>query len=81
MMKLYGGRSRCGRCGLGFTSTSAFDGHRAGPFETRRCLSAVELRSRGWRPNTRGFWRVPAPPEAFTKYAAKLAARIEPETA
>jgi hypothetical protein len=56
--KLTGDRSQCAVCGLLFTSTSSFDRHRTGGFITgRRCRTVDELRTIGFEPNERGFWR------------------------
>lgn len=57
--KLTGDRCRCGDCGLHFGSTYAFDRHRVGPWEERRCLAAPALSQKGWRQDDRGFWRTP----------------------
>ena len=52
----------CTSCGDLFNSTTAFDGHRIGAFESpaaacqRRCLSASEMEAKGWLRNQRGFW-------------------------
>ncbi len=59
---LTGNRCQCMACGDWFNSTSTFDRHRVGAFETpmqastRRCLSAGELTARGWQRNAAGFW-------------------------
>jgi hypothetical protein len=57
--KLSGDRCRCNSCGLYFRSTSAFDDHRAGKPEVRRCRTADELIRKGYGPNAAGFWRLP----------------------
>lgn len=55
-------RCRCTACGLYFNSGGAFSRHRIGPYapigqtETRRCLTAAELTSRGWSVNETGHW-------------------------
>jgi hypothetical protein len=61
--KLTGNRCRCSACGDYFNSTSTFDRHRAGTFaargtgsHARRCLTADELRAKGWARNAAGFW-------------------------
>lgn len=59
---LSGNRCQCPACGDWFNSTSTFDRHRVGTFEsagvanTRRCLVEVELTARGWSLNAGGFW-------------------------
>jgi hypothetical protein len=59
----------CTSCGEDFGSVSAFDAHRVGSYEHlvshqhpdgRRCLTADELRERGWKPDGRGRWRRPS---------------------
>jgi hypothetical protein len=68
-------RTQCRACGLTFTRTSSFDQHRVGPQVPinqpmqRRCLSADELRAKGWAPNVRGDWRKPAPAGTFSRVA------------
>jgi hypothetical protein len=67
--RLTGSRCQCSRCGEYFNSVSVFDRHRIGNWEAegvyRRCLSILEMLSRGWRLNRRGFWierqRIDAP--------------------
>jgi len=67
--KLTGSRCQCPRCGEHFNSVSVFDRHRVGNWEAegrnRRCLTVLEMLSRGWRLNRRGFWierqRIDAP--------------------
>lgn len=57
--KLTGNRCQCAGCGDYFNSTSTFDRHRAGAYDTRtsrRCLSPAELILRGWSRNGGGFW-------------------------
>jgi len=57
--KLTGSRCRCTSCGDYFNSTSTFDRHRAGDYDSRAsrlCLSSAELILRGWSRNSGGFW-------------------------
>jgi hypothetical protein len=51
----------CATCHLSFTSEGPFDFHRTGPWDNRRCLTAAQLRSKGYEPNDKGHWRKPAP--------------------
>ena len=58
--------SRCqctaSNCNGLFNSTTAFDRHRVGAFETadaasqRRCLTSSEMTAKGWLRNGAGFW-------------------------
>jgi len=50
------GVSQCGGCGLVFKSVSAFDKHRAGDGDHRRCLTEDEMRAAGMLVNERGQW-------------------------
>lgn len=50
---------RCSGCGQYFGSLTGFDRHRAGPVETRRCLTPEELRADGMALDERGYWRLP----------------------
>ena len=67
--RLTGSRCRCSGCGEYFNSVSVFDRHRVGSWEAeganRRCLTILEMLSRGWQLNSRGFWierqRIDAP--------------------
>lgn len=60
--KLGNGTCQCTACDDLFNSTTAFDGHRVGAFETltsgsqRRCLTPAEMEDKGWLRNSRGFW-------------------------
>ncbi len=63
---LRGDLSGCAACRLCFTSTSAFDRHRYGPYSSRRCLTEADLSAAGWKPNARGFWRKPMTTAHFT---------------
>lgn len=53
---LGGQRCLCRTCGERFNSLSAFDRHRIGAFDDRRCLTPGEMRARRMMLNTRGFW-------------------------
>jgi hypothetical protein len=52
---------RCLGCGEYFNSTYAFSEHRVGRVGTpeRRCLTAVERRSAGWKQGPLGHWLTP----------------------
>jgi hypothetical protein len=47
---------KCSGCGKYFNSTAAFDKHRHGRAEDRRCYSIDEMRERGMDVNARGRW-------------------------
>lgn len=47
---------QCGACGEYFRSPSAFDKHRTGDQEARRCLTPDEMRAAGMVVNEAGFW-------------------------
>jgi hypothetical protein len=57
-----GDRCRCSGCGELFNSTHAHAKHRVGPFspinkpDTRRCLTADEMISKGMSRNAVGLW-------------------------
>lgn len=46
----------CGKCGLHFNSTKAFDKHRTGPATDRRCRTVAEMTERGMSVNAKGRW-------------------------
>ena len=52
---LTGSRCLCRGCGQYFNSTSAFDLHRVGKPEARRCLSTDEMVEAGMTRNAGGF--------------------------
>jgi hypothetical protein len=58
--RLTGARCQCCACGEHFNSVGMFDRHRVGSFAdfgvARRCLTALEMRARGWQTNSKGFW-------------------------
>ena len=56
-MKLSGDRNQCQGCGMFFSSTFSFDKHRTGEHgKDRRCMTTVEMESRGMALNAAGFW-------------------------
>lgn len=69
----------CGSCHLTFTSDSAFDRHRTGPFDgDRRCKTTDELAAAGWgrkpghlyeKEPTADLWSLPAPTTPIWKDA------------
>jgi hypothetical protein len=50
------GTCECGGCGVRFRSVTAFDKHRVGPGDARRCLTETEMREAGMFPNEWGQW-------------------------
>lgn len=54
--RLTGSRCLCRGCGEHFNSPSAFDLHRVGRPEARRCLSSNEMVEAGMTRNAGGFW-------------------------
>lgn len=57
------GVCQCGGCRRYFTSVYAFDKHRAGPADARRCLTKEEMLAAGMAVNERGLWVSSAMPE------------------
>ena len=52
-----GGREcRCAACGETFGGADGFDRHRVGDHPNRRCRTPDEMRERGMRIGSRGFW-------------------------
>lgn len=57
-----GDKNQCSGCGELFSSGSAFEKHRTGPFgvkgkpSNRRCLTVAEMVSKGYLKNATGFW-------------------------
>jgi hypothetical protein len=47
----------CPSCGERFTRVYAFDRHRVGEPDHRRCLTPDEMRAKGMGQNSRGEWR------------------------
>jgi hypothetical protein len=56
----------CAACHMTFTAVGGFDAHRIGRDDARRCLTPAELTDKGYEPNDRNQWRIPAPEGAFT---------------
>ena len=56
MRKLAGDHNQCPGCGEYFNSTFAFDKHRTGPYDRRRCLMAPEMRAAGMTKNKADWW-------------------------
>lgn len=48
---------QCAVCAALFNSLTAFERHRTGPIEQRRCLTPREMDAQGMSVNDRGFWR------------------------
>ena len=58
-MRVTGSRCKCAECGDFFNSTTAFDKHRAGPYDRppfRWCLSEFAMEVVGMAKNADGFW-------------------------
>ena len=55
-MKLTGNQCLCRGCDAYFKSVAAFDKHRVGSMDNRRCLDDVEMLSLGMAKNDSGFW-------------------------
>jgi hypothetical protein len=49
--------NQCPSCGLMFKAVYAFDLHRTGPFNARKCLTEDQLLTKGLTPNYTGLWR------------------------
>jgi hypothetical protein len=66
------GVAHCTRCHETFRGDAGFDAHRVGAHlpGQRRCRTSVELESRGYAPDSRGYWRVPRPAESLPMSAA-----------
>lgn len=47
---------RCGACGAGFASDTAFDAHRFGPGDRRRCRDGQAMASAGLHLVPSGLW-------------------------
>ena len=68
-VRLSGKACLCRACGLTFSTVSNFDRHRIGkyaiaaPHHGRRCLTADELREKGWRVKPSGGWTPEMPYE------------------
>ncbi len=60
-LKLKGQNCRCMACGLYFRRVSVFDKHRYGPYVQRGCYTGTQLVEKGWKQDTKGFWRGPGP--------------------
>lgn len=49
----------CRSCGVYFQSVRAFEAHRVGPWDKRRCLTTPRMAERGLVLDPKGFWRWP----------------------
>jgi hypothetical protein len=49
----------CGDCGADFRGTDLLHRHRVGRGSKRRCMTADEMRAKGWRRDEKGRWRRP----------------------
>lgn len=48
----------CSACGENFGGEKLFDEHRVGKHGVNRhCLTAIEMKARGWTQDSRGRWR------------------------
>lgn len=56
MKLLKGDRNQCTICNQYFNSTRAFEKHRVGKYNDRRCLTAEEMLAKGMSLNAAGFW-------------------------
>lgn len=57
------GACQCGGCRRYFSSVYAFDKHRVGPADERRCLTKEEIIEAGMAVNERGLWVSEVMPE------------------
>ena len=55
-MKVGNTRCQCADCKEYFNSVAAFDKHRTGKWEARRCMSVDEMESKGMAKNNDGYW-------------------------
>jgi len=69
-MKLTGNKCQCTACGKHFRSVAAFDKHRVGKAEARRCLTEEEMRA--WGMAERAGWWVTAVNPQFSVTRAAL---------
>ena len=53
-------KCQCKACGLYFNSTYAFDQHRKGPWDARRCLTQTDMQNAGWKVSPTGHWLTPS---------------------
>lgn len=56
MKLLRGDRNQCASCKQYFNSIGAFEKHRTGKMNARRCLTEQEMLSKGMSINHAGFW-------------------------
>jgi hypothetical protein len=57
--------AHCSACCTTFGSVAAFDRHRTGPLDDRRCRDEAEMLGLGLEPNERGTWRTPRPVDSL----------------
>ena len=50
---------RCGACGEHFRSVKAFDAHRQGPSDDRRCLPTPRMAAAKLSLDSECYWRLP----------------------
>lgn len=68
-MKLSGDRNQCQGCKTYFNSSFSFDKHRTGEHgKDRRCLTHEEMRAKGMRTNSAGFWISAAMPDSVKEH-------------
>jgi hypothetical protein len=56
MKLLKGDRNQCTSCKHYFNSIGAFEKHRTGAMNNRRCLTEDEMINKGMSVNSAGFW-------------------------
>ena len=69
MKLLKGDRNQCTACHHYFNSIGAFEKHRTGKMDSRRCLTPDEMQDKGMSVNQAGFW-------IGTKMPANLVQRL-----
>jgi hypothetical protein len=76
---LTGSRCLCRGCGCLFNSIKAFDRHRQGGHQGRRCLSPDGMRDVGMTLNAAGFWISRTMPNHRTRAVTRqIPAALEP---
>lgn len=71
----------CRACGAAFQSVRAFEAHRVGPWDERRCLTTPRMAERGLQLDPRGFWRWPQRAYARAGGTTRRAAAVSMECA
>ena len=78
ILALRGDHCACSVCNERFNSTAAFDKHRTGDWQARRCMTPEQMRSKGMAISATGWWVTSSWKRPIRPFRAIAGAAIDP---